>query len=241
LWTKLWARKAGIGLAYLLLNMGVMPNTVSKFVVVLSIAGSVLLCINNSVVMLIGAIVLNLFIMFDCVDGTMARTLKRNSYMGEFFDAIGGYTMTAFSMVGAGVAAYYTSVHIPTDDRFLLVLIGALGGVTDIFARLIYQKYTCNEIFANRKIGVTEISRENDTVDRKNWESNIFLFLRLLIDRELGIAGFYPPLLLIGVIFNVLDIIVALYALYHIMAFLLILIVFMRKADALAIKELIHN
>lgn len=231
IWTKIWGRPIGNVFAWVFLNIGITPNIVSIFVVLIVLIGFIFCCINSFIFALIGLIIFNFFIVFDCVDGSMARTLKKDSYMGEFFDAVGGYTMCLFSMCGASIICYNFSGILPQTFSLLIMFVGCLGGSCDIFSRLVYQKYTSNVFISDYKRGKQINERENDSVDRDNWKRNVFLYARLLIDGEFGTGGFFPIILLISFLFGFLDIVVIIYSFYHILALFLIIVVFCVKAS----------
>lgn len=236
LWVKLWPRPLSYYLTVIALNIGLTPNTISVLSIVDALIASVLISINNPHSIIIGLILLNFFIEFDCIDGMMARTLKKNSYMGEFYDALGGYTMCAFPLLAVGICALNTKrIKINLASTYILIIIAALGCICDILSRLIYQKYTSNEIMSNLKIG-NEIKRENDSFYKKQKKISI-TYLRLFIDREFGIGGFFPPLVVLAYIVKCLDIIVILYSLYHILAYVAVMYIYCRKATLFEINN----
>lgn len=236
LWVRLWARRTGEFFAWICLNCGVTANQASVGAILLCVVALFFMCFNNWVMALIGLILACLFIAVDCTDGVIARTSKSNSFMGEYYDALGGYTMASLSMFGAGMVAYHFASWWPESSRYWLIFIGAFGGMADIFSRLVYHKFTVNEIFANSQRGITELSRENDEVDRDHPTKNIFLYLRIMVDQEFGIAGFYPPILLVTFLLGVPEIGVCGYALYHTVGLIAVMYVFLRKATVYDIK-----
>lgn len=228
-WVKLWPRPLSYYFTVIALNIGLTPNTVSLISILDALIASILISIDNQYLIIIGLILLNLFIEFDCIDGMMARTLKKNSYMGEFYDALGGYTMCAFPLLSVGICAFNTKrVIITLTNTYVLIIFAALGSICDILSRLIYQKYTSNEIMSNLQIG-KPIKRENDSF-YKEQEKITITYLRLFIDREFGIGGLFPPLVAFSYMFKCLDIIVILYSTYHILAYLAVMYIFCRKA-----------
>ena len=231
IWVKLWVRPISYPLSLLALKLNISPNQISIVAIIDAVLAAVFMSINNSFFIISGMVLLNLFIVFDCMDGTMARTLKRASYMGEFYDAMGGYTMCAFSLFGAGICAYTSGKNLLFDWEVYLIVIGALGSVCDIFARLIYQKYTANTMMENYKMGKV-LMRENDSFYSKEKENKLSItYLRLEVDRQFGIAGFFPPLLMLSYIFSFMDIVLILYGLYHLLAFVVAMGLFCRKAS----------
>lgn len=230
LWVKMWVRPLSYPLSALALNLGITPNTISVVSIIDTLIACVLMCFNNKISIIVGFVLLNLFILFDCMDGTMARTLKRSSYMGEFYDAVGGYTICAFSLLAGGVCAYQTGMtcYINNDIMFLIVL-PAVASVCDVFARLIYQKYTVSELVANYKKGLS-LHRENDDYETVEKAKISITYLRNEIDRQFGTGGFFPPLLAISYFAGFMDVVVIIYSLYHILAWVAVAVIFCRKA-----------
>lgn len=227
-WVKLWPRPVSYPLAVLALNAKLTPNMVSVMSIIDVLLSTALLCVNHGVAIAAGLVLLNAFIVFDCVDGTMARTLKVNSYMGEFYDALGGYAICAFPLLALGICAFHTGRTAFFGDGVLTIVLGAFGSVCDIFSRLVYQKYTANEMIANYKKGVPLI-RENDSFYKEQSELSL-TYLRLEIDRQFGAGGFFPPLAVIAYALRCLDLFVGAYALYHILAYVAVMFIFCKKA-----------
>ncbi len=71
--------------------------------------------------------------------------------------------------------------------------------------------------------------RENDSfyTDKPSFTIK---YLRMEIDRQFGIAGFFPPLALISYLFGFLDIVVLAYSVYHVLGFIVVAYLFCRKA-----------
>lgn len=231
IWVKLWVRPISYPLSWLALRLGIMPNQISVVAIIDALLSAVFLSVNNSLFIIGGLLLLNLFIVFDCMDGTMARTLKKASYMGEFYDAMGGYAMCGFSLLGTGICAFNSGRNLFFDNGVYLIVFGALGSICDIFARLVYQKYTANVMIGNYKLG-KPLLRENDSFYSGEKQKKINItYLRLEIDRQFGVGGIFPPLLLLSYIFSFIDVIIILYGLYHLLAFVFAMFLFCRKAS----------
>ena len=235
IWVKLWVRPLSYPLSWLFLNLGITPNTVSVISIIDTLLACIFMSLPDSRYIFIGFILLNIFIVFDFMDGTMARTQKKASYMGEFYDAMGGYTMCAFTLLASGICAFNSGKTFWLTNGIALIIIGSLGSICDIFSRLIYQKYTANVMIANSKMN-KPISRENDSFYEEKPSFSI-KYLRLEFDRQLGIGGFFPPLIFISYLYNFMDIILILYSLYHILAYIAVTILFCRKATVFDLEN----
>lgn len=163
-WVRLWVRNFSYIITWLCLRLNISANTVSVISAIDAFVGCALLCVNNYVCMLIGVILINFWIVLDCVDGNIARVLKKDSRSGEFFDAVSGYVVCAFAFFSVGVAAYHTS-NWWGEYQYLFILMGALASITDLYARLIYQKYTFAMLTLAQKDGV-EYHAENDNFEK---------------------------------------------------------------------------
>ena len=225
LWVQLWVRKASFPLAYLFINAGWTANMVSLLSWFVAVGGAVLLCLNSFGCMLAGVILTNLWLVLDCVDGNIARAKKVKTFMGDFYDAIAGYSPFSFTTVALGVAAYHTSFLVPEEYRVWLILIGAVGAVSNIYMRIVHQKYM-NCFFAGKKIlgELDEITLE-DTEDKKS-----FAYIREQIDKELGVSGIFMPWLFVALFTDTFDIMTVCYAAYYVVSFLAICVIYCKKA-----------
>ena len=227
LWVQLWVRKASFPVTYLFINAGWTANMVSVLSWVVIFAAAVLLSVNNFTCMLWGVILTNFWLVLDCVDGNIARVKKVKTFMGDFFDAVAGYGPFSFTTIGLGMAAYHTTFLFPEEYRFLLILTGGIGATANIYMRLVHQKYQ-NCFFAAKKIlnELDEITLA-DTEDKRS-----FAYIREQIDKNIGVAGLFMPWLFVALLTNTFDVMVICYTLYYVLSFLMICILYCRRASA---------
>ena len=189
-WVKLVARPLSYLFTYLLVNIGCSANFVSVLSGVVVFAGCILLAIDNIVCIAIGTILINLWIVLDCCDGNIARVTKKSSYMGEFVDAVSGYTVCAFNLLAIGIAAYNRS-WIFGEKNVVFIIIGAIGCIANLFSRLVYQKYTnCCFVTECKVKGSATYVPENYSHYDPNAKKGL-TYYRLRIDRQLGISGLF--------------------------------------------------
>lgn len=225
LWVQLWVRKASFPVTYLFINTGWTANMVSVLSWFVIFGAAVLLCINNFWCMLAGVLLTNFWLVLDCVDGNVARIKKIKTFMGDFYDAVAGYGPFSFTTVALGVAAYHTSWIVPAEYRMWLILLGGFGALTNLYMRLVHQKYL-NCYFAGQKIlgEIEEISLV-DTEDKKS-----FSYIREQIDKNFGVSGLFMPWLFVALFTNTFDIMLACYAAYYTLSFLIICVLYCKKA-----------
>ncbi|MBE6916286.1 MAG: hypothetical protein E7470_00080 [Ruminococcaceae bacterium] len=227
LWVQLWVRKASFPITYLFINTGWTANMVSVLSWFVIFGAAVLLCVNDFWCMLAGVILTNFWLVLDCVDGNIARVKKVKTFMGDFYDAAAGYGPFSFTTIALGVAAYNTSYLVPEQYRVWLILLGAVAAVSNVYMRLVHQKYQ-NCFFAAQKIlgELDEITLE-DTEDKRS-----FAYIREQIDKNFGVSGIFMPWLFVALFTNTFDIMLGCYAAYYILSFLAVCVLYCKRATA---------
>ena len=226
LWVQLWVRKASFPVTYVFINTGWSANMVSVLSWIVIFVAAVLLSVNNFGCMLAGVILTNFWLFLDCVDGNIARVKKTKTFMGDFFDAVAGYGPFSFTTVALGVAAFHTSFLVPEKYRYLLILLGGIGAVANIYMRLVHQKYM-NCFFAAKKV-----LNELDEITLKDTENKrSFAYIREQIDKNFGVSGLFMPWLFVALFTDTFDIMLVCYTLYYLLSFTAICVLYCRKAS----------
>lgn len=224
-WTKLTVRPLSFPIAWILVNIGCSAWLASVLSIFVAVASCVCFCLPFLWSRIVGICLIVLWQILDCVDGTIARTTKKTSTMGEFIDAQSGYTIMAFIFFAVGVSAFYTSVLIPEEYGFLLIIIGAVSSVSNTLARLINAKYNyCSTIKEFKTTGSIEVV----SADEK--PTSLFGKIRIFFDFHLGLVGIFVPLLVFAEIFNFYDIVTIGYCAYSLTGFLATSLLFAIKS-----------
>ncbi len=201
---RIFYRPLSFVLSSLCATFGINANTVSYFSLLVGLIGCVFFLFNNYIFALIGAILINFWLLLDCTDGNLARSFRKQAF-GEFADGISSYILYPFLCLCFSIYTYNHGGIFLTEKNFWGVFIGATAGICDILMRLIYHKYKeCKEDMINRKIIVEPDSNE----DYKNKENGNFKKFLIRFQEALGIGGILPLLMLFGLIFNFTDIVI---------------------------------
>ena len=226
--TKVFYRPVSFALASICANHGISANTVSYLSAIVAIVGSALFIPQDYMCHIIGALLFNVWIIMDCIDGNLARCVRKQPF-GEFADSMSSYILVGTMGAPMGIAAYYDGGLLIPAGNIWLILLGAIASSSDSLMRLIYQKYKNIE----RKMadmGVVEVG-----YDLRNDTNQVGSF-RVRVENELGIGGILPFAILVGTIFRALDIVVIFCALYYGASFVVSVLMFSRKA-IIAAKE----
>lgn len=149
-WLYNVGRRFSWPVAWAAVNLGVRPITVTFASILFVYAGGILISVGSLPWQLLGALFYQLWIIFDCADGTVARATGQGSKRGEFADALGGYSVSMTLYTAMGIAAGRAIHDSRTAGLYLLAGVGA--ALLSLFSRLLYQKYI--NIFQESSVAV---------------------------------------------------------------------------------------
>ncbi|MGX4690520.1 CDP-alcohol phosphatidyltransferase family protein [Streptomyces sp. JNUCC 63] len=102
---RLYMRKISLRLTRQLVRTPVTPDQLTWTMVVCGIASGAALLVPGLTGAVLAVVLMQLFLLFDCVDGEVARWKGQNSATGIYVDRLGAYLADAALMVGAGFHA----------------------------------------------------------------------------------------------------------------------------------------
>ena len=203
-------------------NIGIQANTVSYVSGFVALIACAFFLTSNYLCHILGAFLFSFWIFMDCVDGNLARCVKKQPF-GIFADAISSYMLVGFMGVCIAFSVYFEGGYFFLAGNPWIILMGALASSSDTMMRLFYHKYeqAHQDLI---KIGVMpeETDAHTDINNVGNW--------KIRIEHELGIDGIIPLLVLVCAIFQVLDVAIIYFFCYYGGAFLYSYLTFVRKA-----------
>lgn len=100
------------------------PNQVTVFAYLLAVLACVCFALGNRICFFAGALLFELFYVFDAVDGQLARYKKLSSMTGAWFDFIGNYIVHPFMFLCIGFGAYRFTYNSAA------IVFGACAGIS---------------------------------------------------------------------------------------------------------------
>ncbi|MCX4978245.1 CDP-alcohol phosphatidyltransferase family protein [Streptomyces sp. NBC_00620] len=100
---RLYMREISLRVDPFLVNSRITPNQLTYLMVVAGVLAGAALLIPGLTGALLGAILIQLYLLLDCVDGEIARWRKQTSITGVYLDRIGHYLSEAALLVGFGL------------------------------------------------------------------------------------------------------------------------------------------
>ena len=140
-WVKLWVRRLSFFFTYIFINLGLSPNSVSVLSIFVTLTACALFLVPAKWAVVTAAVLINFWLVLDCVDGNIARCRKQKTAYGEFVDDIGGYYTVAFVYLAIGVCAYNFGGAVFEQNNMWLIVMGGVSSICDILARLIHKDF----------------------------------------------------------------------------------------------------
>lgn len=115
-----------------LVNSRISPNGLTYLMVIAGVLAGVALLVPGLAGALIAALLIQLYLLLDCVDGEVARWRRQTSTTGVYLDRVGHYLAEAALLVGFGVRAADVFAQDGASPNWLWAFVGtvaALGAI----------------------------------------------------------------------------------------------------------------
>jgi phosphatidylglycerophosphate synthase len=190
------ARPVSFYIAYVFLNLGISANQVTVIAVIVGLLGCILLASGLYWWAIIGGVLVNLWLVLDCVDGEIARYkahFGQISPIGAYIDSLNADIMYGALFISIGIGVYNSVIHkgvagvLPPISYAILGALGSLG------------------ILLYRIAGGKLSSAIREKTGPQDADSGATGFAHLIRMNLFNQAGFIHPLALVLAIFNRLD------------------------------------
>ena len=133
-WGYYGARLPPFYLTWPFLKLRISANSATWFTTGVGLLGAGFLAYGEYWTALVGAFLVNLWLVLDCVDGNIARYHKQCSKYGDFLDSVSGYVMLSTMFFATGIGIFRGG------DSAVFLILGAGASIASIYPRLVYQK-----------------------------------------------------------------------------------------------------
>jgi phosphatidylglycerophosphate synthase len=230
-------RPLGFLLTWLSIRIGLTSEAVSLISGAVGLAGCYCLIIGDAELLSTGIGLLLLFNLLDCVDGSIARTMKTENPYGRFLDSICGGIIDLIFWGIIGVAAFRHPNLTFWQDPFgygplFWLFLGLTTGYLNIFHS--YMERTFDELL--RKYweqshgagnGISVTSPREDSEDAAT-DTRTKKIIRL-INNNLRVRETHYILILITYLVNATDILILLYFFYYLSQCVVLLILYSHR------------
>lgn len=177
-------------------NRGISANAVSYFSMFIAIGACLCYFFNYHSYHILGAILVNIWLLVDCIDGNIARSIKKQPF-GEFADASSSYFLISYIYVFMGYAIYNEGGGLFHSGDITIVMLVSIATVSDSYTRLLYNKYNQGEREYQQKFLGLEPQKELTEPKVPSRMEQLY--------EALSIGGYYPIAILIMTLLHFLD------------------------------------
>jgi CDP-alcohol phosphatidyltransferase len=123
-WTgTLYMRRMSPPVTWLALRLGLSANSVTMVMIVIGLGGVVVAALSGIATAAVAVVLIQVYLLLDCVDGEVARITRSTSARGVYLDRLGHYLVEGGLMVALGVRA------AGDDQTWIIVGMAAALGV----------------------------------------------------------------------------------------------------------------
>lgn len=229
---RLLLGRVALYFTWLFLRLGISANKATIVGIIFGFVGCALLACGNYIGIIMGALALHVWAIFDDVDGQVARYTNTCSKYGAILDdLISGLAISALLFISVGIGAYFqTDPFLTWVTKLVLgmniggaifLLLGGWASVFYILPRLIGQGF--QKIFTTEQGNITIKPGREDTIGSS---------LTIIASSIYNTHSFVLLILLLAAIFKLLGTFVLLWAAINTCAFIVLIIQILRKARA---------
>ncbi len=214
MWCKFVYRPISFPTGWLFYKIGMKANSVSFLSILLAFIASFIIVSGSSDDIVLASFIMLSIALLDCIDGNIARARGETGPGGEWIDALSGYIVYALLPVSLGV-------HLNLNNPYeilpgLWILIGSITSISNLFLRLLHQKFL-NSI-PNRS-------------SQKGLKEQGSMFSRF--SSEIGLVGWMMPALLIASLTGILEIYLIIYCFLYVISSVAVTLVLARKVTTI--------
>lgn len=221
-WEHYFARKIAFLIAPIFLKTKISANQISILAIIIGIIAATLIMLGDFWMLLLGAILMQLWLILDKVDGVIARYRKMVTPFGKFLEELDGAVIAALFFSSIGVAASKFPGFLSFFPKFppnLFIIIGILTSFFIIFRHLAFRHFEA--VFL----------KEKEVKSKSLYNSGrLAIFYKMTI-KFLGIYSLAQPIFILAIIFNFLGLYILVYFIMQGVAMLANVIYLLYKAS----------
>lgn len=231
LWGHIVLRRISYYPSWLLLRLGASANSVTLGAFAIGCVGCLLLAIGEGIEVIIGALLLNLWALFDYVDGNMARCSGSSSRYGKLLDSICDQAIASLLFISAGVGAFHypdyfmnSLIHMVLGVELNKSMYLVLGGwASTCFILSLNIGYSFERIFLQNVLHFISIKEEGKALSTTLRKIGITL---------ISTSGLVMPLLFFATLLKLLGTFVFVWSFINTIALILLLVQVLKKVKA---------
>jgi phosphatidylglycerophosphate synthase len=142
---RLYGRKLSPYATWVFARLGWSPNAVTIAFIACGIAAGVVIAFGGLATAVVGALLIQMYLILDCSDGELARWSDRKSVSGVYLDGVGHYLAESALLVGLGFRA---QSHLTVAGGYVT------AGLAAALLAMLVKAETDNVVVARAKAGL---------------------------------------------------------------------------------------
>ena len=230
-WARFVLREASYCLVWLFLKLGFSANLITGVGFLIGCVGCLFIASGNYLVMIIGALLVNLWALLDYTDGQVARWNNSSSNYGRFLDNLADVGMVALLFVSLGVGVlnhpdpylgFIIRAISPVEpDRGLYLFLGGWASICYLYSLII--AYNFERLISPKLI---------DFVSQMTVKGVPRSLVQILGINLQNVTGIIMPVLLLAVIFEFSSIVLGLWTVIGTVACIFLGVQMIRRAKS---------
>ena len=212
-------RRISIYFTFVLIRLKITANQVSLLSLVSVLVGCYLLSTGHSSLVLWGAILMNVSMLFDCVDGEIAR-YRGPTKLGGFLEGIQADFTYALLLPSIAVGLYRAG----NTENIAIVTLAFAGAMSKALTRSLLRsvRWSTTPSSTATKSAASGIERilSEQFYDRQEGASSAGRILFLLWTNMMDATGFLLPLIIVAALANKLRFYVQVYSILYILVYI---------------------
>jgi len=220
-WATWVIKKISYHPTWLFLKLGLSANQITVMSLIVGVIGCGLLAFGNYIGAIVGALLTNIWILLDCIDGMVARYNGTASDYGSFLETVVWAVFSALFFISVGLSAFNHPDPVLNSvthrlfgldiNRSLFIFLGGWASVFYISHEFIYSAYA--RTFSDSSAIVAQFKQATT--------GSLLHKIELNLD---NISGILMPTLLFAVVFRFLSLFILLWALIPTLAFIAVVV-----------------
>ncbi|MHA2061005.1 MAG: CDP-alcohol phosphatidyltransferase family protein [Candidatus Sifarchaeia archaeon] len=245
-------RPIGFVLTWLAIRIGCTTEGVAWLSGIVGIAGCVCLISGHQELLPLGIGLLLFFNLLDCVDGSIARTLKTENPYGRFLDSICGGVID-FAFWGAvGIMAFRHQELLVWKDPmgygpFFWLAVGGFTCFVNILVAFLEKTFdkslrqTWEELQGSKQNVTRTAEPMKNSISPANEENSNIRYVLRMINNNLRVRENHYLLLIIAYLSRTTDLFLIVYLLYYLSQYTILLITYAMRGRKIRISSLKIN
>ncbi|MCR4344581.1 MAG: CDP-alcohol phosphatidyltransferase family protein [Candidatus Scalindua sp.] len=235
-------RPLGFLLTWLAIRIGLTSEAVSWLSGFIGLIAYLCLISSQEYLLLVGIALLCFFNILDCVDGSIARTMKTENPYGRFLDSLMNWVDMGFwALIGIVVYRHEQLVYFSGPIEYSPVFWLAAGGVTSYFFILLgYIESTFDQYVRDEWKGIgakNDTDLKNKTKDKKTSHSfhreiPPFSVVRI-IGHNIKVRETHYFLLILAYLCKAIDLLLVFYLFYYFLNTIFLIIIYSNRGRQL--------